>query len=202
MYTVEWAENFEGFSEKDPMDLKSFTLFYDEYISGRHFKYSTSSKKMPYFIIETKRNQMPHLMGLHKWNNIDVKQADKQYGKLISGEWDIAFLKNADNGSFKEHGWRMEFLGYLYSLLYQYQCKVKLINKAPNNVFNKRKIDMVFQKDGSKLIYFLELREKEENVFVPTSLTNYRKNSRALQFKSEPLNINNVQVERNMDHSK
>lgn len=196
MYTIDWAKKFQGFSNESPLNLKEFMLFYEEHIAERQFTYLTTSKKMPYFIIETKRNQIPHLMGLQYWNNIHVKQADKQYEKLISGEWDIPFLKQADNGSFREHGWRMDFSGYLYSLLYQYNCNVKLINSRPRNAFNQRGTDLVFQKDGSKYIYFLELRKIKENTFVPISLTNYRKNSNSLMFKSEPLNINNVEIKR------
>ncbi len=58
-------------------------------------------------------------------------------------------------------------------------------------------INMVFQKGDSKLVYFLELRENGENIFVPTSLTNYRKGSNALSFKSNPLHITDVLIERN-----
>jgi hypothetical protein len=73
---------------------------------------------------------------------------------------------------------------------------VKLINKTTHNVFNRRRIDMVFQKADSKFTYFLELREKEKNIFVPTSITSYRKNSASLRFKSEPLHIDGIQVEK------
>ncbi len=197
MYPIDWAKKFQGFSKDNPMNLKKFILFYDEHIANRYFTYTTTSKKVPYFVIETKQNQIPHLMGLQYWNNIDVKQADKQYDRLISGEWDIPFLEAADKGSFKEHRWRIEFLGYLYKLLYQHECRLKLINKTTHNVFNNRRIDMVFQREESKLVYFLELREKGKNVFVPTSLSNYRKNSNAWRFKSDPLYINDVLIERN-----
>lgn len=196
MYTIEWAKNFQGFPNEDPMDLHNFILFFDEHIAERYFTYTTDSKRMPNFVIEMKQNQIPHLMGLQHWNNIDVKQADKQYKKLISGEWDISFLKNADNGSFKEYGWRIEFLGHLYNFLYHHKCRIKLINKTTHSVFRNRRINMVFQKDGSKFVCFLELREKGENVFVPTSLTKYRIKSSALSFKSEPLTITDVLVEK------
>src|SRR5699024_8666246 len=96
MYTIEWAKNFNGFSKEAPMNLQEFIMFYDEHIANRSFTYSTTSKKMPYFIIETRQNQIPHLMGLQYWNNIDVKQPGKQYERLLNGEWDIPFLKSAD----------------------------------------------------------------------------------------------------------
>lgn len=197
MYTIDWAKNFNGFSDESPMSLQDFILFYDEHIANRYFTYSTTSKKMPYFVIETRPNQIPHLMGLQYWNNIDVKQPGKQYDRLISGKWDIPFLQAADEGSFRDHGWRIEFLGHLYNLLYHHKCTVKLINQTTFSVFKRRRINMVFQKDDSKLVYFLELREKGENTFVPTSLTNYRKGSNALRFKSDPLHISDVLVERN-----
>jgi hypothetical protein len=109
MYTIDWAKNFQGFSKEEPMDLKNFILFYDEHIAERYFTYSTTSKKIPHFVIETSQNQIPHLMGLQYWHNIDVRQANKQYDRLISGEWDLSFLQAADNGSFKEYRWRIEF---------------------------------------------------------------------------------------------
>ncbi|GAE93128.1 hypothetical protein JCM21714_2168 [Gracilibacillus boraciitolerans JCM 21714] len=102
MYTIQWATGFRGgFSKEEPMDLHKFTLFYDEHIAERYFTYSTTSKKIPYFVIETKRNQLPHLMGLQHWNNLDVKQPEKQYERLINGEWDIPFIAAADNGPTK-----------------------------------------------------------------------------------------------------
>lgn len=194
MYTSEWAKNFKEFADNQAMDLQKFILFYEKYLTNKTFTYSTSSKKMPLFEIITKPNQLPHLMGLQYWNNIAIKQPEKQYKQLITGKWDIPFLKSADKGAFKEHGWRIEFLPHLYNLFYYYQCTVKLINPTTHSVFQRRGMHMVFQKENSKLVYFLELREIKENTFVPASISRYHKNSNALRFKSDPLQITNVSI--------
>lgn len=196
MYTIEWAKKFDGFSRKQPMILQDFILFYEKHLADRYFTYTTTSKMIPKFTIKTKQNQIPHLMGLQYWNNLEVRQPSKQYQRLINGQWNIPHLRAADEGSFKKHGWRIEFLGYLYKLLYHHKCSVKLIHQTIHSVFLRRRVHMVFEKRSLKLVYFLELREIKNRIFVPTSLTNYRRGSNALRFRSEPLTINSVKVEK------
>lgn len=198
MYTVDWALNFNGFSTNEPMNLHSFALFYDKYIADKSFTYTTSSKLLPYFVVETKGNQLPHLMGLQKWNNIYIKQPDKQYEQLLRGEWDIPFLQKSDEGTYNEYRERIEFLPNLYRFLYKFDCRIKLVNKDMPSPFKRRGINMIFQKDEKKLVYVLELREKAPSIFVPTSVTVHRKNARSLVAKFSPLEITDVLVESNI----
>src|SRR5690606_26366852 len=107
------------------------------------------------------------------------------YEKLISGEWDLDFIIAADNGAYKEFRERIEFLPYLYKLLYQYDCRVKLVNQNVGKGFNRRRAQLIFQRDGVKSVYVLELRQKTQEedevaVYVPISITVHRKNSNAL----------------------
>lgn len=201
MYTVEWAKNFDGFQKGEYIDLKRFTHFYEEHITERFYAFETDSKQMPYFVIESRFSQLPHLMGLQYWNNIDVKQAEKQYKKLKTGEWTIEFLKKSDPGAFKQNYPRIEFTPHLYQLLYFGECRVRLLNPNIQTPFSNRKIDMLFERDKGNLIFFLELREKnpknQPNVFVPTSITFYRKNSSVLRrINSLTLRINDILVEK------
>ncbi|MFD1174513.1 PBECR4 domain-containing protein [Oceanobacillus picturae] len=200
MYSIDWAKNFQGFSKDYPMNLQKFTQFYDEHISDRYFTYETTSKKQPFFVIETRKNQLPHLMGLQHWNNINVTQPEKQYNNLINGQWDISFISKADNQAYKKHSGRIEFLPNLYNFLYHYQCSVRLVNREATPMFKRRKIDMILQKDGEKWVYILELRSKgpqEPTTYIPATLTEHRKKSNSLRFKSEPLEIKDVLVEKN-----
>lgn len=198
MYTVEWAKNFDGFKPKEELDIHKFTQFYDKHIANRFFTYETTSSKLPYFVVRMEKNQLPHLFGLQHWNNIEVKQPKKQYEKILSGEWSLEYLKKADPGSYKEFKLRIAAMPYLYNMLYYHKCQIKLLNKNIPSPFQKRRVDMLFQKEKDKYVYLLELREIQEsnNLFVPISLTVHRKNSNNLRVKSEPIIINNVLVEK------
>lgn len=118
MYNTSWALNFNGFLNQQKMDLHQYVLFYDKYIANKNFIYTTTSPILPTFVVESKENQLPHLIGLQNWNNVHVKQASKQYELLKSGEWDIPYLQKADSGAYKEYRARIEFLPYLYKFLY------------------------------------------------------------------------------------
>jgi hypothetical protein len=194
MYDINWAVNFSGFLSDERMDIQKFALFYDAHIGGRNFIYHTDSPKLPSFIIESEGNQLPHLMGLQHWNSLSTKQPSTQYELLKNGEWDLEFLKAADKGAWDTYQARVEFLPHLYNLLYKGDCTVKLVHKDMPSPFRNRKIDMIFQKEGSKLVYVLELREKR-GVYVPASLTTYNRNAQAIKDKHDKLNIIKVTVE-------
>jgi hypothetical protein len=198
MYTTQWALNFSGFTNVEPMDLHQFVLFYEEHIADRMFHYTTDNKKIPSFIIDSRGDQLPHLMGLGKWNNIHVKQASKQYELLINGEWDIPFLSKADNGTFNELQSRIESMPYLYSMLYKCDCEIKSIHPVMDSPFKRRNINMIFQKSSSKLAHVLELREKnivgKNNVFAPTSFSVYAKNAKVFDGKNTKLNIESINI--------
>lgn len=195
MYTIEWASDFTGFSKNEQMDLHKFVLFYHKYIANKNFIYKTKSPVLPSFVVESRQNQLPHLMGLQYWNNLSVKQPGKQFNLLLNGEWSLSFLQAADEGSYKEFITRIESLANLYNLLYRYDCHIKLIHKTLRSPFRNRKIDMIFQKEGEKLVCVLELREKGANVFVLTSMTIHNKNASALKGKFIKLDITEVTVE-------
>jgi len=198
MYTIEWVSDFQGFSKDEKMDLHKFVLFYDQYIAEKLYIYTTTSPMLPSFIVEARQSQLPHLMGLQYWNNLPVKQASKQYESMLDGDWDMNYLEAADRGSYLDHRSRIEFLPHLYNLLYRYDCQIKLISHTVPSPFKNRKIDMIFQKDGSKLTYALELREKvkkgdKTGIFVLTSVSIHNKN-KPLRGKFLKLNITNVEI--------
>lgn len=198
MYTTQWALNFTGFTKANPMDLHQFVLFFQEHIANRQYYYTTNNKQLPSFIIDSRTDQLPHLLGLQHWNNIHVKQPSKQYELLFNGEWDIPFLSKSDNGAFKKHKSRIESMPYLYSMLHQGQCEIKTIHPVMDSPFKNRRIDMIFQKPSSKLAHVLELREKsiegEHKIYVPTSFTVYPKQSNALRGKHTKLNVNSINI--------
>jgi hypothetical protein len=199
MYTTQWASKFDGFTNAQPMDLHMFVLFFEKYIANRMFHYVTKDSEIPSFIVDSRADQLPHLMGLQHWNNIHVKQPSKQYELLKSGEWDLPFLAKADNGAFKEFQSRIESMPYLYSMLYECNCEIKRIHPVMNSPFKNRRIDMIFQKPSSKLAHILELREKnttgESRVFAPTSFSVYPKKSKALNGKHTKLSIESIVID-------
>lgn len=194
MYTIKWASEFKGFSKDDPMDLQQFVIFFNNNIAERHFTYTTSNKELPSFVVETRINQLPHLIGLQKWSNLPVTQANKQCKYLSSGEWDLPFLEKADFGIYQEYKSRIEFLPHTYNLLYNCECFIKLVHPVMDSPFKRRNINMLFQKDGSKLVFILEMREKSKGVFVPTSASTYNKNSHALRGKHTPVHVKSVSI--------
>lgn len=200
MYTVEWALEFEGFSKEESMDLHKFVLFYDEHIAEKNFIYTTTSAAIPSFMIEARKNQLPHLIGLQHWKNLPVKQPGKQYEFLFNGEWGIPFLEKADAGAYEEYRARIEFLPNMYKFLYKCECQVKLVHPTMPSPFKNRRIDMIFQKAGGKLVYVLELREKRDTkVFVLASITVHNKNAQALKSKFLPVNVISVEVNDNTE---
>lgn len=195
MYTVEWATEFKGFTKENPIDLQAFAQFYEQNIANRHFEYHTRNANLPSFIIESQGSQLPHLMGLQKWNNLSTRQASIQYNHLLKGEWSLDFLQKADIGAWQENRERMEFTPHLYNLLYTYDCTVKLVHPDLPSPFKNRRIDMIFQKDHGKLVFVLELREiSDKGIYRPTSLTTHTKNDRSLRGKHYPLTIVSVNV--------
>ncbi|PFB94063.1 hypothetical protein CN296_24215 [Bacillus cereus] len=198
MYTTQWASNFSGFTNSAPMDLHKFVLFFEEHIANRIFHYTTDNAAIPSFIIDSRAEQLPHLMGLQYWNNIHVKQGSKQYELLISGKWDMSFLSKADNGAFKEFKERIESMPYLYNMLYKCDCEIKQIHPVMDSPFKRRRINMIFQKQSSKLAHILELREKntsgKDRIYVPTSFSVYPKKAKALVGKHTKLNTKLIRI--------
>ena len=134
-------------------------------------------------------------MGLQKWNNLPTSQASIQYEYMSKGEWDLAFLQAADVGAWQEHRDRIEFTPFLYTLLYNCECTIKLIHPDMPSVFKGRRIDMIFQKERGKHVFALELREIGNiGVYKPVSITEYFKNDRRLQGKHTLIKIKNVNV--------
>lgn len=196
MYTEEWAGNFDGFTKENPMDLRLFMQFFEEHVASKKFEYTTNHKKIPSFIIEAGGSQLPHLMGLQHWNNLSTRNATAQFEKMLSGEWDLEFLKSSDEGAWDENRERLEFTPYLYNLFHECECIVKLVNpNVPGSVFVRRQVDLIFQKPKGKLIFAVELRETEkENIFRPTSITTHRKESSAMKENHYLIKVTGVNV--------
>jgi len=145
--------------------------------------------------VEVRDSQLPHLMGLQHWHNLPVSQPEKQLEKLFNDEWDIEFLKSADNYAWQTYYSRIESLPYLYNLLYRQQGTVKLVHQGLQSGFRNRKMDMIFNTSNQKLVYVLELRAKPgNNIYIPSSLTVHRPKSRDLQIPHKILNVTNVTV--------
>ena len=177
------------------MDLHLFAQFYEEHIANQRFEYHTTNQQLPVFAIEARGSQLPHLMGLQKWNNLPTSQAVLQYDAMLNGTWNVSLLQKADMRAWKEYRYRIEFMPYLYTLLYTYECTIKLIHPVMPSSFKNRRIDMIFQKEHAKLIYALELRDVRNNgIYIPVSLTTHTQNSRALQGKHYSLTITRVDV--------
>lgn len=109
---------------------------------------------------------------------------------LLDGEITIDSLKSSDSHNldlYKNH----ILLPFFYQLFYQYRCGIKLVGQTNGDMYHRRKINMVFEKDHSKSVYLLELREKQKGSFtyVPTSITVYRKGDNRLKTKCLPLQI-------------
>lgn len=198
MYTEEWAKKFDGFTKENPIDLRLFTEFFKEHIASKKFEYTTNHKKIPVFTIEAAGSQLPHLMGLQRWKNLPTRNATTQFEKMLSGEWNLEFLKSADEGAWDTYRERLEFTPYLYNLFHEYECTVKLINSnIRDSRFAPRNVDMIFQKPKGKLIFAVELRETEkENLFRPTSITTHRKESQAMKEHHILIKIESVKVTR------
>lgn len=196
MYTIEWCDRFTGFKKIEELNLHHFALFFEEHLANRLFIYATNHPLHSSFSIEVRGNQLPHLMGLQRWNHLEVKQPDKQYSKLLSGEWDLLTLSKVDQHAFNEQKERIGFLPYLYQLLHKGQCEIKMIQPRSNHGFDRRRVNMIFRKDGSKLVYLLELREKpnEPTVYIPVSITVHRPRAHALQARFIPLNVSTITV--------
>lgn len=199
MYTVDWCRSFDGFSKDEEIDLLSYCLFFEEHLADRFFLYSTEHKAYPSFTIEVRSNQIPHLMGLQYWSNLETKFASKQYEKIRSGEWDLTTLSQLDPQAYRDNRSRIHFLPFLYQLLHEGKCDVKVINRNVRSTIANRRIDMVFRREHSKLVFLLELRKKtnEDDLYIPASITVHRPNSAALRASYVPLNI--VKIESNID---
>ncbi|WP_462405911.1 PBECR4 domain-containing protein [Gracilibacillus sp. Marseille-QA3620] len=202
MYTIEWAREFNGFEKNEQFDLQKFVVFYEEYITNRVYSYKTDNKRIPSFMIDSRPDQLPHLLGLQKWNNLSVQQASKQYEQLSNGKWDMSFLAKADKGTYKEYKSRIESMPYLYRMLHECKCEIMHIHPVIDSPFKRRNIQMIFEEKSLKLFHVLELRQKnilndDRRIYVPASFTVYRKNSKALVGKHTKLNIKSISYSNN-----
>lgn len=73
MYTIEWATNFNGFSEEVPLDLSELVIFLKKYVGDRIYLYETSNVKFPRFIIDFNSSQLLHLLGIQHIKNLPIK---------------------------------------------------------------------------------------------------------------------------------
>lgn len=197
MYDIAWAQSFNGYNDEDQLDIQQYADFFCKNIAERDFTYHTSDPRIPSFTVRLKKNQLPHLMGLQHWLNISVRQPEKQLQNLLTGEWDLEYLMAADDHSWKEYRERIEFLPYIYRLLFDAECQVRLVHKGVRTGFTRRNVDMFFRKDGDNLIYCLELRKisKDHHIYVPTSITTHRlKALRDFQAPHGILRVTNVTV--------
>jgi len=196
MYDVNWALNFTGFSKEEPMDLHQFILFYHEHIADFDFQFNTTDTNSPVFIVSSRWSQLPHLMGMKHWTNLPVQQPEKQYEQMHSGKWDLEFLRSADEHAWNEFLPRIEFLPNLYKMLYQGNCTIKLVHKTMDSKFRRRNMDMIFISPQGDIVFVLELRKGRDNIFFPSSVTQYSPNDNTLKGKHNLLKITSITHEK------
>lgn len=191
MYTIEFFDTFTGLKKIDDLDLHEFVLFFEKEIANRKYSYSTTHRKVKKINIEIFGSQLPHLLGIHKSDNLPTKRPETLYKMLLDGEITIDYLKSSDSHNLDLYKDRILLLPFFYQLFHQYRCGIKLVGQTNGDMYHRRKINMVFEKDHSSSVYLLELREKQKGSFtyVPTSITVYRKGDSRLKTKCLPLQI-------------
>lgn len=109
----------------------------------------------------------------------------------------MEYLQASDLASYDSFKKRFELLPFLYHMLYRTECEIKLVRKETNHGFQRRGVDMIFRRNGSSIVYLLELQTKgnDKFTFVPSSITFHNPNSKTLQASYLPLTITEVIVE-------
>lgn len=197
MYDIRWAELFEGFKDDEDLDIHKFACFFSDHIAGTGYIYGTEDKELPNFEIHIRNAQLPHLMGLQHWNNLPVTQAEKQMQKMLSGEWDLNFLKRTDERAWRKFRLRVSFLPFLYKMLNsadsKEECRVRLVHPVQKSGFLRRNIQMIIQKDYANEVYVLELRRSSGQIYIPASLTAHRpQQTKDLKLKHKDLRITSI----------
>lgn len=201
-YDIQWAVNFSGFSKSQPMDLRSFAKFFDEHLANRNYVYETDNIRIPKFTIRVELSQLPHLMGLQKWANLNYSQPNKQVAQMLNGDLNIELLKKSDKSSWNQFYRRIEGLPILYKMLFQYKCEIKIVNQVIKSGYTRRNIQMIFVDKFDKYDYVLELREAEPNTYVLTSFTfSPTGKSSDLKVYHHPIKIKSLTIERIMEPS-
>jgi len=206
VYDLQWINNFSGFSKENPMNLKGFSKFFDEYVANRNYIYQTDNKQFPEITVRVELSQLPHLMGLQYFDNLPYRQAEKLMQSMLNEEITSDFLKRADKATWDTHRDRIEGTPLIYKMLNSYQS-VKLVCKRPIagriSSYARRNMDLIFIDELGKYEYVLELREieKDTNIYALTSLTfdKKNKNNNLTKFPHTSLNIKNLLINRIID---
>lgn len=206
VYDLQWINNFSGFSKENPMNLKGFSKFFDEYVANRNYIYQTDNKQFPEITVRVELSQLPHLMGLQHFDNLPYRQAEKLMQSMLNEEITTDFLKRADKATWDTHRDRIEGTPLIYKMLNSYQS-VKLVCKrmiaGRTSSYARRNMDLIFIDELGKYEYVLELREieKDTNIYALTSLTfdKKNKNNNLTEFPHTSLNIKNLLINRIID---
>ncbi|MBC9721090.1 MAG: hypothetical protein H9W82_06965 [Lactobacillus sp.] len=192
MYTKDWALNFNGFSKNEEIDLKMFSNFFEEYIANRKYIYLDDKGEARIKIV-VEGTQLPHVLGLHKWNNLPSKNASLQYEAMKNGDIDLDLLK-IDDGTWQEYRKRIEFIPYSYKMLTVVgNSDIRIVPSEKSNTFRKRGIDIIFKIPTSKFIYVLEMRRIDDH-YVFTSSSVYNRNSSAFKAKYNIVPISQISI--------
>lgn len=210
MYTIDWASHFSGFRDDESLELSELVIFLNQYVANRLYFYETSNINFPSFIIDFNSNQIMHLLGIQYINNLSVTQTSKQLDKFINREWTTEYISNADNKGFKKIKERIENFPYIFNMLNEYSCEIKLLSTTGKGGAKSRKINMIFQQINTNKICQLELRETGENeigkIYSPTSFTvetgKIESINRKLGAKFLPINIKQLSVYETQNTSK
>jgi hypothetical protein len=192
MYTVDWALEFNGFSKDEEIDLQLFSNFFEEYIANRKYIY-LDVNEVALLKIVVEGTQLPHVLGLQKWNNLPSTNATLQYEGMRNGEINLDLLKK-DNGAWQEFRKRIEFIPYSYKMLTVVgNSEIRVVPSEKSNTFRKRGIDIIFKIPSSKFIYVLEMRGVED-YYVLTSSSIYNRNSSVFKAKYNFVPISKISV--------
>lgn len=196
MYTLDWINDFIGFSGEEVIDLQKYAQFHESHLSNKNFHFHTSHPMFKELIIESRMSQLPHLMGLQHFKKLPITNPTKQCEQLICGNWDLPFLEKSDSAAYKENKERIHFLPHLYSILHGHEGTLLSVNRhVPPH--KSRKVDMIFRKDQSKLEFHVELRSKgvDSNRYSLVSITVHNKKAKGTTFKSIPLKVIDIKIE-------
>jgi hypothetical protein len=172
--------------------LQLFSNFFEEYIANRKYIY-LDVNEVALLKIVVEGTQLPHVLGLQKWNNLPSTNATLQYEGMRNGEINLDLLKK-DNGAWQEFRKRIEFIPYSYKMLTVVgNSEIRVVPSEKSNTFRKRGIDIIFKIPSSKFIYVLEMRGVED-YYVLTSSSIYNRNSSVFKAKYNFVPISKISV--------
>lgn len=137
----------------------------EDYILNFHNRLcvlETNYKAIPLLIIAFHKNDLYHLLGLHKVLN--KGHAKSVIYRIESGELDFKTIRKSPN--FNDIKPRLENYSFLHHLFIDNRVKICILGKdLPHNTMN---LDVVFYKPGGDRCIVLGLRERKGIYYLTT----------------------------------